>query len=277
MLKLAAFADEISPVLSEQIRVCREVGVTHVELRSVQGTNVLDFDTATRHEIRDRLRDAGMGVACIGSPIGKVRIDEPWEKHLDRFKIAVELAIFFEAPLVRIFSYYPPDGGEILSHRQEVLRRMRAGVELVSQLPVTLVHENESRIYGQHCAQCVDLMTAIDSSKLRTAFDFANFILCGEMPRDNWGPLKQFTTHIHVKDAISATGQIVPAGQGDGDIAMILSDAVAGGYSGFVSLEPHLSSAGQFSGYSGPDLFRAAAMALRELCRRHSIPLEGNR
>ena len=44
MLKLSAFADEISPDLEEQIRVCRQNGVTHFELRGVAGKNVLDFD-----------------------------------------------------------------------------------------------------------------------------------------------------------------------------------------------------------------------------------------
>ena len=44
MLKLAAFADEISPDLDEQIRVCKANAVTHFELRGVAGKNVLDFD-----------------------------------------------------------------------------------------------------------------------------------------------------------------------------------------------------------------------------------------
>ena len=76
-LKLSAFADEISPELDEQIRVCRQVGVTHMELRNVRGVNVLDFDTPLREEIRTKLRENGMGVVCIGSPIGKVKISDP--------------------------------------------------------------------------------------------------------------------------------------------------------------------------------------------------------
>jgi sugar phosphate isomerase/epimerase len=108
MLKLAAFADEISPNLDEQIRVCKENAVTHFELRGVNGKNVLDFDQPLRDEIKSKLAAAGMAVACIGSPIGKVKIDEPWEKHFDRFKIAVDLAEFFAAPMIRVFSYYPP-------------------------------------------------------------------------------------------------------------------------------------------------------------------------
>src|SRR3989442_9844407 len=87
-LRLAAFADEISPDLDVQIEHCRKNGVTHFELRGVAGKNVLDFDDSLRAEIKRKLADAGMGVISIGSPIGKVKLSEPWEKHFDRFKVA---------------------------------------------------------------------------------------------------------------------------------------------------------------------------------------------
>ncbi|MBC8105364.1 MAG: sugar phosphate isomerase/epimerase, partial [Anaerolineae bacterium] len=109
MLKLAAFADEISPDLDEQIRVMRDCGISHFELRGVNQINVLDFNSALRNEISSKLRDNGLAVACIGSPIGKAKIGDSWEAHFDRFKIAVELAEFFGARLIRIFSYYPID------------------------------------------------------------------------------------------------------------------------------------------------------------------------
>src|SRR5436309_2423466 len=104
MLKLSAFADEISPDLDEQIRVCREVGVTHVELRGVNKINVLDFDAGLRREIKAKLGAAGIGVVSIGSPIGKVKINDPWPAHLERFKIAVDAAEYFDSPYIRLFS-----------------------------------------------------------------------------------------------------------------------------------------------------------------------------
>src|SRR5690242_18597661 len=147
MFHLSAFADEISPNIDEQIRVGKANGVTHFELRSVDKVNILDFDQDLRREVKSKLSDSGTGVLCIGSPIGKVKINEPWENHFDRFKIAVELAEFFSAPLVRIFSYYPPEDGDILEHRDEVMRRMRAKVDYIRGKPLTLVHENEAKIY----------------------------------------------------------------------------------------------------------------------------------
>jgi 3-dehydroshikimate dehydratase len=278
MLKLAAFADEISPDLDEQIRVCKENSVTHLDLRGVAGKNVLDFDAPLRNEIKKKLADNGLGVLGIGSPIGKVAIDRPWEEHLDRFKIAVDLAEFFRAPFIRVFSYYPAGGegqGPIEPHRDEIMRRFAAKVDYIRTRNVALLHENEKGIFGDVGRRCLDLMKTIDSPKLRSAFDFANFVQCGEDPQNNWPLLKPYTVHIHIKDAIAGSGKVVPAGQGDGGIAPIVQDAYASGYRGFLSLEPHLKVAGHSHGETGPELFKVAADALKELCHRVNVPLAG--
>lgn len=275
MLHLSAFADEISPDIDEQIRVCRANGVTHIELRSVNKLNVLDFDKPLRATIRRKLADGGLGVVSIASPVGKSPIDEPWERAFERFQAAVEMALYFRAPLIRIFSYYPAiDGTDAAGYREEAIRRMRAKVEYLAASPdITLVHENEKGIFGAGGAACHDLLSSVNSPRLRAAFDFANFVQVGERPADNWPLLKEFTTHIHIKDARLADGGVVPAGQGDGDIAPILKDAYAGGYRGFLSLEPHLKVAGHSHGETGPELFRVAAQALRNLCGEQDIPL----
>ncbi|HWE93779.1 MAG TPA: sugar phosphate isomerase/epimerase family protein [Tepidisphaeraceae bacterium] len=276
MLKLSAFADEISPDLDEQIRVCRENGVTHFELRGVNNQNVLDFSPDLRAQIKAKLADGGMGVVSIASPIGKIKITEPFEPHFERFKVAVELAEYFRAPLIRIFSYYPPEPREdFRPHRDEVLRRMTAKAEYLKDSDITLVHENEVKIYGEKGKPCLDLMKSINSPRLRSAFDFANFVQAGERPADNWPLLKPYTVHIHIKDALLKDGKVVPAGKGDGDIEAILVDAWRSGYRGFLSLEPHLAKHEQFSGFSGPGLFKVAADALRNICRRNGIGLAG--
>ncbi len=279
MLKLSAFADEISPELDEQIRVCRDNGITHFELRGVYGINVMDFDRAIRHEVKTKLAANGLGVISIGSPIGKVAIDKPWSEHFDRFKLAVEIAEFFDAPLIRLFSYYPAGGegkGPLDLIRDEVIRRFRQKVDYLKAHPVTLVHENEKGIFGDIGRRCIDLMQMVDSPKLRCAFDFANFVQVGEKPIENWPLLKPYTTHIHIKDAKAGTGVVVPAGEGDGDIGPILIDAYQSGYRGFVSMEPHLKVAGHSHGETGPALFKVGTDALKNLCRHHGIPLAGN-
>ena len=278
MLKLSAFADEIGPDLDEQIRVCKANAVTHFELRGVYGKNVMDFDASLRNEIRIKLADNGLGVISIGSPIGKVAIDKPWAEHFDRFKRAVEIAEFFGSPFIRVFSYYPAGGegkGPLDPIRDEVADRFRQKAEYLAGRDAVLVHENEKGIFGDVGKRCADLMRSVDSPKLRCAFDFANFVQVGERPIDNWPALKPYTAHIHIKDAKLGTGQVVPAGEGDGDIPEILGDGYTGGYRGFLTLEPHLKVAGHSHGETGPELFGVAADALKAVCRAKGIPLAG--
>lgn len=276
MIKLAAFADEIDPNIDTQIKHCKLNGVTHIELRAVNKINVLDFTPELRTEIKSKVSDAGMGINCIGSPIGKVAIDQPWSVHFDRFKIAVDMATFFNAPLIRVFSYYPPGGegkGDVLPHKNEVIERFIKKVDYIKDLPITLVHENEKGIFGEKGKQCVELMAGVNSPKLRTAFDFANFVQAKEKPLDNWPGLKAYTTHIHIKDAQLSDGRVVPAGLGDGQIEPILVDAYASGYRGFLTLEPHLKVAGHSHGETGPELFKTAVDALKAILSRNNITL----
>ena len=217
-----------------------------------------------------------MGVVSIGSPIGKVAIDLPFAEHLERFKIAVDAAVYFKAPFIRVFSYYPPGGegkGDIAPHRNEVIDRFHKKLELIKGLPVALVHENEKGIFGDIGSRCVDLMTSVNHPQLRTAFDFANFVQCKQKPLEIWPQLKPFTTHIHIKDAKWDSGKVTPAGEGDGQLKEILVDAFKSGYRGAVSLEPHLKVAGHSHGETGADLFKTAADALKKLCAENGIPL----
>jgi sugar phosphate isomerase/epimerase len=277
MLKLAAFADEISPDLGVQLDNLKKNGVTHIELRGVAGKNVLDFDKAMQKDIKARAADAGIGIACIGSPIGKVKLGEPFEKHFDRFKLAVELAEFFDAPMIRIFSYYPAEGTSyadfLKGDRAEVLKRLEKQAAYVENYRPLLVHENEKDIYGEKGPQCLDIHQSIQAPKLKAAFDFANFVQAGDDPAVNWPVLKKYVVHIHIKDALKGSGKVVPAGQGDGGIPAILKDAYASGYRGFLTLEPHLKVAGHSSGETGPELFTVAVDALRKICREQGIPL----
>jgi len=273
-LKISGFTDEIAADLDEQIRVCKTLGIRFIELRAANGKNVLDFDAAMRKTVREKLQAAGMGVASIGSPIGKVKVSDPWPAHFDRFKVAVEAAEFFGAPLIRLFSYYPPKGKDFsAADRDEVMRRLKEQADYVKDRPVTLGHENEKGIFGEKGPSCLDLLKTVNSPKLRCIFDFANFVQAGDDTLKNWELLKPYVVHFHIKDCKRDAKKVVPAGQGDGQIQTILEDAYKTGYTGFLSLEPHLKVAGHSSGETGPELFKVATEALREVCRKAGIPL----
>src|SRR5438270_8455738 len=102
MFTLSAFADEISPDPQQQIDVLKQCGVRHIELRSILKTNVLDLTDAQVADLKALLDKHGFTLSAIGSPIGKIKIDQPFAPHLHRFKRAVELCKVFGTPNIRV-------------------------------------------------------------------------------------------------------------------------------------------------------------------------------
>lgn len=272
MFTLSAFADEISPDPREQVAVLKSCGVRHIEFRSIHLTNVLALSDDQLREFKALLDGEGFKLSAIGSPIGKVAIDAPFEPHLDRFKRAIDLCHRFGTPNIRVFSYYPPADtpfdGNWSPHRDEVIRRMTAKAELAAAAGVTLFHENEHRIYGDSPERVLDVLKSVDSPALRGAYDAANYVYCGYDPVKGWEMTKEYTAHLHIKDwkgtgEESHTGVI--AGTGDGRIPYSIADAVKRGYKGFAVMEPHLRGGGPTGGVTGPDLFPYAVEAFKRI------------
>jgi sugar phosphate isomerase/epimerase len=261
---VSGFADEIGSDLDEQLDVLTELGIDHLDLRGVKGTNVLDFSEEQTRRIQRELDERDVGVTSIGSPIGKIGIEDPFEPHLDRFEDAIEAAKTFDTEYIRLFSYYIPEDDDPKDHREEVLRRMRKTVERAEEAGITLLHENEKDIYGDTPGRCRDLLTTIDSANFRAIFDPANFLEVGVQPYpEGLLDLIEYVEQLHVKDAqFGERGAIEPAGEGDGEIPATIQALQRRGFDGPASLEPHLTEAGPAGGYSGSEGYRVAARAL---------------
>src|SRR5690606_20846544 len=131
----------------------------------------------------------GFGISAIGSPIGKVPIDSPFEPHLEKYRHAIDLARRFGTPNIRVFSYYPPEGdpaGWQEKYRNEVIDRMAKKAEIAREAGVRMIHENEHRIYGDSPERLRDLLSSVNSPALGQAFDPANFVFCGYDPWEGW-------------------------------------------------------------------------------------------
>ena len=272
MFVLSGFADEISDDLEVQLDVLEKLDIHHLEFRGVWGKNVIALTDEEIDRVRSALGARGMKVSAIGSPIGKIKIDDPFEPHLVAFRRAIALAELFECPYIRIFSFFVPEG-EADAHRAAVMERLGALLQEAKGHPVTLLHENERHIYGDIPRRCRDIFESLPSPQLRMTFDPANFVLCDVRPfTDGWPQLAEYVDYMHIKDVVASDSRVVPAGEGDGQVREVLAALLERGYDGFLSLEPHLSMAGPFKGYSGPDLFGAAVRALRDLL--HEIGAE---
>ncbi len=212
MIRLSAFADEISQNPVEQVDVLSAHGIKHIEFRAIHGTNVLDLSDEQHAEFRDLLRSRGFGLSAIGSPIGKIRINEPFDEHLQRFDRAMALAEFYESPRIRIFSFYMPPGDDPAMHRAEVMNRMAELARRAAARGITLFLENEKGIYGDTAARVADVLETVGSPFLSHAFDPANYVEVGQPIEEAWSRLLPQVQHFHVKDYDAKTHLNVPAG-----------------------------------------------------------------
>ena len=238
---VSCFADEIDVSVDKQIALLQELGIGWIEFRSGDGKGVADYTEKEAEMLMSRLSANGIRISAVGSPIGKIDITQDFEPHFETYRHIVELAGILDTSFIRMFSFFMPEGEEPDKFRDEVMRRMDLMVEYAAGRNVVLLHENEKGIYGDSAARCLDLMKLFYGDHFRCTFDFANFVQCGQDTMEAYEMLRPYISYIHVKDAMRESGDVVPAGTGDGNVAEILNRLNEEGYAGFLSLEPHLA------------------------------------
>jgi len=235
----SAFSDEAAKDLEGQIAACKANGITHMELRGVNGINISLFDEEAAEELKETLDAAGMKVSSIGSFYGKIPIDDDFEEQFEQFKVTVKVADILEAEYIRMFSFYIEDGKDPMDYKDEVLRRVTMMAEYAAKRDILCCHENERGIFGATPECCLYLHEAL-GDKLGCILDPANYLLCGVDPVEAFNMLEPYITYMHIKDAIKAERLVVPAGKGDGGLEEILRRLAVKPERYFLSVEPHL-------------------------------------
>ncbi len=236
---LSAFSDEAAKDVAGQIAACKANGITHVELRGVNGKNISELSVDEAKELKAQLDEGGIKVSSIGSYYGKIEVTDDFEPHFAAFKNTVEVAKVLEAPYIRIFSFYFKNGEKFEDYKDEVIRRVRAMAEYAKEQGVTCCHENERDIYGDIPERCLELHEAIGDC-LGGIFDPANYILCGVDILPGFDLLEKYITYFHIKDARYSDKEITPAGKGDAHFVELLKKVTGQRREIFLTLEPHL-------------------------------------
>ncbi len=279
---LSGFGDEIDASLDVQMEVMAGLGIRHIELRGVDARSIAAFNPREAAVLRRRMDAKGFKVSALGSPYGKIGIMDEFEPHLVQFKVSLEVAEILGAPNIRMFSFVVPEGVDPASVRSEVMRRLEAFVEAAQGKSIKLLHENEKHIFGDVTERCVDIMETFKGA-IRFTYDPSNFVQCGVDNAISFKALRPYIDYMHIKDSVYSKEKAAfdkgfdtvsdvhrPAGYGDGKVEWILRELVKSGWTGFASIEPHLTRNDAVPG-TGADKFICAANALTELIAKISV------
>ena len=78
-----------------------------------------------------RLQARGVGVSQLGSPIGKVKIDdeEGFEKQCAQLETLCEIAKVLNCKYIRMFSFFMPEGKDPADYRDAVIEKLRKFID----------------------------------------------------------------------------------------------------------------------------------------------------
>jgi sugar phosphate isomerase/epimerase len=267
MIRLCAFSDEAGSSLKEQIIALKRNNISLMELRSIDKKNVADFSLEEAASYQRELEENNIQVWSIGSPLGKVGIDVNFEEYLRKVEHVCKIAQIFKTNKIRMFSFF-----KAFDEEEKVYEYLHKMIEVAQRYNVDLYHENEKDIFGDIADRVEKIMKNV--SGLKYIYDPANYLQCNELAINTLNKFHGTTDYFHIKDVIVETGQLVPAGYGDGMIEELLrriSDDKT------LTLEPHLSVFDAYKSIDNSEMkhkftykdnneaFDAAVIALKEL------------
>lgn len=255
--RLAAITDEFSPSLDTALDAMASIGMTGVELRMIDGRNIMDLDDEAIDRVREKVDAHGMSVLSIASPILKCVLpsgpaldtrfqqdafasrhtfdDQP--RLTDR---AFQIADRTGAHIIRVFSYWRTvDPARVFDDVVAALGR------LADAAPegITIGLENEHACNVGTAAETAKVMAAIDHPALGVIWDPANALVAGENPYpDGYRELvPRRVIHVHAKDCDvhGHTPTWGPIGEMSVDWVGQIAALKRDGYSGWISLETH--------------------------------------
>ncbi|MDR1906390.1 MAG: sugar phosphate isomerase/epimerase [Clostridiales bacterium] len=241
MFLISGFYDEATSDTDKQLELIKKLGRKYLCPRGIGGKNISDYtaDEFERH-IVPRLDAAGVKLSSLGSPIGKIQLndDEAYARQLNKLKELIKIANLTGCKYIRCFSFFADaKTANDKTTKKKVTDRWKGFLETTEGGETILLHENEKKIYGDVPERVLELYGALNHPHFKLCYDASNYIQCGIDPWKAYLDTREYTVYYHMKDCID--GVEVPLGMGDGRIADIIEDLNKRGYDGFLTLEPH--------------------------------------
>jgi sugar phosphate isomerase/epimerase len=266
MMKISLVTDEISADLETAIELGTGWGIHDFELRGFGTQRVPLFSDFQKQRVRELLEEYGARVVAI-SP-GLFKIPYPVKKR-ERFPLQVFDSDLYQkwhdanslvdyhlhellpasinyarevgADKIIIFSF---DRGSNAPGPapDEILESLHLAAEQVDKSGLQLVIEVEDGFWADTGARTTELVRAINQPAIGVNWDPANAIFAGDIPYpDGYQAVRAHIRHVHFKDVVHiANGGYRYDLNGEIDWTGQIHALAADGYTGFISVEPHM-------------------------------------
>jgi sugar phosphate isomerase/epimerase len=226
-LALAVIGDEIGPSVTEMLSFCDENNVRRLDMRTVDGKNLLGMTLDEVGAIARQLQAAGIAVPTFVSPVlkwpapGKApaggKVDFAFDPSTcpadDPLAHAFDVATVLGAPKIRVFTFlrYPgftPD---------DLLTPMDRLVDLAVRHDTTIEVENEPVCNIGSMPELTRYFASLEEHLpwLRPLVDIGNSWSMGHPPSDeDFATLGPLVDLIHLKDRDFDARRTVPLGDG---------------------------------------------------------------
>ena len=254
---LSGFPDEAATTTEGQIRLIRELGWRHIDLRRAEGRPLNELDDAALERVAGLIADAGVTISCLASTIADRNASISNDFCIDQAETErwIEVCKLFGCTRMRVMSW-PPEGDRAIDGptAAERIRRLRWIHDRCADAGINALHENCHNYGGQSADHTLRLIDEIPG--LRLIFDTANPInsddwsyACEPKPKQSvyefWAKVRDNVAYIHIKDGVfdpagDKRWQHCFPGEGMGDVRAVLKDAIARGYDDAIAIEPHV-------------------------------------
>jgi sugar phosphate isomerase/epimerase len=247
MFKKGVITDEISQDLEIAARVAKEFGLTGLELRTVWNKGAHELTDGELDQARKIASAYDLEIPAVSPPFFKCELNSPEEiaGHYEILAKSIAAAEKLGAKFIRGFAFWRRNSDFDLL-LPTIVGKFQRPIAMLKEAGLTLALENEPSTYNCNAARTVQVIEALDSPQIRALWDAGNDVYARAEPEDparGYSIIRQYTVHMHMKDAVhnAETGEVrgvaVGTGQTDwrGQLQALLSD----GYSGYVCLETH--------------------------------------
>lgn len=256
---ITGISDEAGKDLSSQIKAHQELGWSTMEMRDVAiagnpAGNLHDIPDASFDIFERRIRDSGLNIYCLSSRIANwsKQVDDPFDISLDEARRAIVRMKRLGTRFIRIMSYAVRKAEDQMV--AERLRRLRELTHMFTDEGMTVLHENCMTYGGMGWPFTLELIASVPGLKL--VFDTGNPVVADDRSKPSPWPkqsawefyehVREHIAYVHIKDAIwDAQEEKVNfrfPGEGHADVEKIVLDLVSRGYSGGLSIEPHMGA-----------------------------------